>query len=155
MLRNGPTESGTQAMKPKTLYLIRGLPGSGKSTLAHTLMGSYRMERCIHLEADMHFVGPDLTYRFNPKELHNAHVWCQRTAAGYMEQGIETVIVSNTFTTAAEMEPYLEAAEKNGYTPFVIHCENKFNGVHDVPPETVARMAARWEPFTPHDRAIE
>jgi len=124
------------------LYMIRGLPGSGKSTLAMKLCG-----RDFH-EADQYFMGPE-GYQFNPAKLKEAHEACRKAVEADMNFGLPVVGVSNTFTQEWELKPYLELAAKYGYKVFVINCENDFGNVHNVPQESIERMAARWEPMHP------
>ncbi len=122
----------------KTLFLCRGLPGSGKSTLAKLLTDYI-------CEADDYFMH-DGEYKFDAMKLGQAHTYCQEKVRGYMQANRYLIVVSNTFTTNKEMKPYLELCEQYGYTPFVIHCENQFGNVHNVPEEALVRMRARWQP---------
>jgi len=128
----------------KTLYLLRGLPGCGKSTLAKSLSNSMTG----HVEADMFFVDDDGSYNFDGSKLKDAHAWCQEQAEDFMSlYEYETVIVSNTFTQEWEMTPYLEMAERYGYTVFSLIVENRHGGVneHGVPEEALERMEKRFE----------
>lgn len=128
----------------KVLYLLRGLPGSGKSTLAKSLSTSMTG----HVEADMFFVDDAGNYNFDGSKLKDAHGWCQQKAEDFMNlYEYETVIVSNTFTQEWEMSPYLEMAEKYGYTVFSLVVENRHGGVneHGVPEEALERMENRFE----------
>ena len=118
------------------LLLIRGLPGSGKSTLAKNLIGYY-----MHRETDM-FWGDD--YAFDASRLKEAHEWCQAEVSALMHNGF-SVVVSNTFTTKKEMEPYFKIAKEYGIVPTVILCQGKFGSVHGVPSEVLERMEARFE----------
>src|SRR5690606_5521633 len=95
------------------LILIRGLPGSGKSTLARNLLERYTtfVWSFRHFEADQYFIAADGVYNFNPKLLKNAHTWCQCSTSYWLRNGA-TVIVSNTFTTLKEMQPYLDMADR-------------------------------------------
>ncbi len=58
------------------LTLVRGLPGAGKSTFA----GSEAIEAdqyfCILSDTDVYGY-PTGEYRFDPKQLKDAHAWCQ------------------------------------------------------------------------------
>lgn len=125
----------------KMLYLIRGLPGSGKSTFAQELAGAIG---AFHYEADMYFVR-DGVYEWKPGEVHLAHIWCQR-AARHMMSMDRTVVVSNTFTTAKEMEPYLDLARQFGYRVTSLVVEHRHDGVnqHNVPQETLDKMRNRF-----------
>jgi len=135
------------------LYLIRGLPGSGKSTLAEEMADAFY---CSQWEADMYFYlvpeRPSGTiifgkeYRFDASKLHAAHVWCQDRVENDMENERDDIIVSNTFTTEKELKPYLELAEKYGYTVNTMIIENRHGSasVHRVPEETMTKMRNRF-----------
>lgn len=127
----------------KELFLIRGLPGSGKSTFAKKLRGMSPF--AMHIEADMYFE-QDGEYKFDPLKVHKAHSWCQECVKKWISWGEECIIVSNTFSRRWEMQPYIEAAEKNGYTVTIITMNGNFGSVHNVPNESIERMKNRWEP---------
>lgn len=123
------------------LYLLRGLPGSGKSTLARILSD----QGFEHFEADMyHMHGSE--YRFNPDDVKAAHEWCRAAAYEALDLGY-SVVVSNTFTMLWELDPYLDFAAEFSIKPTVVHLENSFGNVHNVPTDVIARMASRWEPI--------
>jgi len=124
----------------KTLYIIRGLPGSGKSTLAAALVG-----REYH-EADQYFMETG-SYKFDPTKLKEAHQWCHHRVSAAMQFGVAKIAVSNTFTQPWELQPYLELAAEYGYEVSIITCENDFGSTHNVPPESINKMASRWEPM--------
>lgn len=124
----------------KNLIIIRGLPGSGKSTLAKRLRS---LEIPDHWEADMFFVR-DGKYEFNAMNIGEAHEWCQEQTRNSLLSGRST-IVSNTFTTKREIEPYLEIAKETGATVSVILCQNNYGSIHNVPEETMKRMKKRFE----------
>jgi predicted kinase len=123
----------------KELFLLRGLPGSGKSTLAKSLDG-------IHIEADQYFM-EDGVYKFDGSKIKLAHNWCRLRTEHQMEDGIEKIVVSNTFTQEWEMEEYFKLAEKYGYMVFTIVVENRHGGVnqHGVPEEKLEQMKNRFE----------
>jgi predicted kinase len=118
------------------LMLIRGLPGSGKSTLAKSLTPHY-----MHRETDM-FWGPD--YKFDYSRLTEAHEWCLDQTRNIMQLGFFPV-VSNTFTLKRNMRPYFELAREFGIVPTVIHCQNDFGNIHNVPKDALDRMRNQFE----------
>ena len=119
------------------LILIRGLPGSGKSTLARDIVS----EDGIHFETDMYW-GPN--YDFDMSKLGEAHKWCQDSTRKYLTLG-STVVVSNTFTTKKELQPYFDMAKALGIVPHVILCQGIWNNTHNVPEEVLAKMRTRFE----------
>jgi predicted kinase len=129
----------------KELFLLRGLPGSGKSTLAKSLRGKSFEGK--HFEADMYFVDAEGNYKFEPKDIKNAHNWCQKNVEISMLAGEKRIIVSNTFTQEWEMEVYYMLAEKYEYTVYSLIVENRHNGVntHDCPADKIEIMRNRFE----------
>ena len=125
-----------------TLTLVRGLPGSGKSTLAKQIADA---SGAVHCESDMYFVTMEGSYHFDRSKLANAHAWC----LNYTEQCLErrrSVVVSNTFVEAAELNPYRTLAILHNARLQIITVEAEFGSVHDVPPDVMADMKARWTP---------
>ena len=120
------------------LVLIRGLPGSGKSTEAKKLFGFK------HFEADMYFIDENGEYKYEARKIRDAHNWCRLETYKAVENGLN-VVVSNTFTTNREIEPYFDIADMFGITPVIVECKGKWKSVHNVPDEVINRMADRWE----------
>lgn len=125
-------------MSNRTLYLVRGLPGSGKSTLAKKLASH-------HFEADMYHIREDGVYDFKAENVTAAHTWCQDQVYAAMEEGADSIVVSNTFTRLYELEYYQAIAYEWSYTVFVIVCQNDFGNIHEVPESVLIDMAERWE----------
>lgn len=125
------------------LIIIRGLPGSGKTTLANRI-GESIQSNWTHYEADMYFTDTQGNYKWDRNKLREAHAWCLEKTREDMHKGY-TVIVSNTFTTRRELNPYFDIAREWGITPTVITCENDWGSVHNVPPETMGAMRLRFE----------
>jgi predicted kinase len=126
----------------KLLILIRGLPGSGKSTLAHKLSN-------VVFEADDFFMNKNPTrpgYVFNPQWIETAHKDCFNRTKQSMENGEDTICVSNTFSRYWEYANYLELAQEMGYEVQVIHCTGPWKNIHGCPDSTIDMMRRRMEP---------
>lgn len=140
------------------LFLLRGIPGSGKSTIAENMKPDY------WVESDHYFMekeGDKWVYRFNADLLGNAHKWCQEQTRLYMEsiwakacrfkgnngEKIHNLVVSNTFTTEWEIEPYYKIAEKYDFQVHSLIVENRHGNkdVHNVPKEVIEKMTDRFE----------
>lgn len=127
------------------LVLIRGLPGSGKSTLAQGFVKTSEVET-YHREADMFHIDDYGHYNFIASNIKAAHEWCLSETKRLLRLNC-TVVVSNTFTQMWEMQPYIDLAKEFGISITVLHCENNFGNIHNVPEEVIAKMKARWEPY--------
>jgi len=125
------------------LILIRGLPGSGKTTVAKKMMKGKKGWK--HFETDNYHMVRGV-YRYNPANAASYHQRCLQDATDAVSKGF-TVIVSNTFTTYSEMEPYLDMARDYGVEFKVICCTGDFESTHGVPADIIDRMASRWEDF--------
>ena len=126
--------------RPPKLTLIRGLPGSGKTTLARTMVMAGTASH--HIETDM-FWGPQ--YQFDAAKIKEAHEWCQKGVITFFEEHADSIVVSNTFTTAWEMLPYFDMAKQYKADVQVILCQGQFGSIHNVPAEVILKMSARFE----------
>lgn len=107
----------------KTIYILRSVSGAGKSTLAKELCKEGIAD--IHLEADMYFMDyAKKEYNFDASKLGVAHEWCKRKSEEAMSLGYD-LVVSNTFTTEKEIQPYLDLAEQYGYKVVSLIVENR------------------------------
>jgi len=124
------------------LTIIRGLPGSGKSTLAKFLCNK---KEC-HYEADMYHTDKNGIYKFEPLNIVASHKWCREQVEKALKNKLD-VIVSNTFTTIHEMEPYIDLWIKYDTKLRVICCVGQFKSIHNVPDEVFKKFKNRWEPY--------
>lgn len=111
------------------------------------MLASQRNTPC-HYEADHYFIDDDGVYRFKPEDIKAAHEWCQQQTEAGLVAGLD-VVVSNTFTQNWEMDPYLQMAKDLNIPVQVIECKGRFKSIHNVPPESLKRMARRWEEYKP------
>ena len=129
----------------KLLLLVRGLPGAGKTTLAETL-AALNKSRSVICAADEHFEQKDGSYKFVGSELPLAHTKCRQKAVTAMRGACPLVIVTNTFTTDAELDPYFTLASTFGYRVSSIIVENRANthNIHGVPKQAMTKMENRF-----------
>jgi predicted kinase len=129
------------------LTLIRGLPGSGKSTLAGIMIDAWG-GKIVHYEAD-HYFKRTGEYLVDPSALPQSHNWCQALTLTALTAGQE-VIVSNTFVTIKEMEPYIQMTRDLNIVLNVIECKGNFGSVHNIPKSTLDKMRAKWQDYKPN-----
>lgn len=123
----------------KTCVLVRGVSGAGKSTFVKNIV-----HHQYFVETDMYFIDDNGNYNFDASKLKQAHDWCRFQVEETMKDA-DDIVVSNTFTTEWEMKPYLDLAEKYGYTVFTVVVENRHGNkdIHNVPEETRQKQAER------------
>jgi predicted kinase len=132
----------------KTLLMFIGVPGAGKSTAAKKMrIDNPEFADANIWEADMYFIDAEGNYNWNPRELGNAHKWCQAKTEEDMRNG-KNVIVSNTFLTPFERKSYFDLAKKYEYNVQVITCDGGYKSVHNVPDESMKRMRDKFVPFS-------
>jgi predicted kinase len=136
---------------------MRGLPGSGKSYLANSIAKTLGHIIC---SADYYWI-ENGEYKFDINKLKNAHDFCYNMAKALVVQE-KNIIIDNTNTTKNEYQKYLELAFLNKYD-VKVEIAN-FNGSafdektkvwnirflltnnkHNVPYETLVKMAKRFE----------
>ena len=123
------------------LILVRGLPGSGKSTFAQDFAYDY-----VRLEADMWFTDHLGNYNWNAINIRQAHAWCLETARILLNNG-QSVVVSNTFTTLKEMQPYIDHAKLLDIEVRVYRMTKNYGSIHNVPDEAIKRMVDRFQGY--------
>lgn len=139
--KNSQHKKRRNKLKVQHLYIIRGLPGSGKSTLAKLIAEA---KGYIHHEADMYFTNEDGDYNFIPEKIKDAHKWCLESTKEVLEKGVG-VVVSNTFTTQWQVQPYIDVAKDLDVEIVLIECKSNFGSIHGVPVESLERMKQIWE----------
>jgi len=123
----------------KVLIIVRGIPGSGKTTFANML------GRAVCCADDWYM--RDGIYKWDYKNIGDAHDWCQRKCRRFMKKQIERIIVANTNITERSMTPYFTLARQFGYKVFTIIVENRHGNVsiHNVPDETLENMRSKFD----------
>lgn len=137
-----------------TLTLIRGLPGSGKSTYAKEILNKSpqaRWKEIRFFESDDFFTKSDGSYKFDNKLIGHAHQWCFQSTLKALNQNYD-VVVANTFTTSWEMRRYVFEVKDYiaNLTINIIELKTSFGSIHNVPQETLDKMAQRWEDIPAH-----
>ncbi len=127
----------------RTMYLLRGLPGSGKSTVAKQLAAAFSVP---YFEADMFYINEAGEYQWQFEHLAAAHTWCEQAVLKQLQQG-QIAIVSNTFSTEAEMQVYFDMAKQYNYQVHSLIVENRHHShnQHQVPEKTIHRMKSRFQ----------
>lgn len=119
------------------LVLIRGLPGSGKTTYAKTKYPNHQ-----YICADDYFERNG-SYKFDEKELYQAHDWCLKKTIECLNNG-QNCVVCNTFILDRYIRPYLDSAPKNCAVK-IIRMSSMYSSSHGVPGKKVEQMACKME----------
>lgn len=134
-------------MKP-VVKLLRGLPGSGKSTAVKKFQKELPPGRLAEVcSSDHFFIGPDGVYRFDVKQLSQAHRWCfQKYLDAVRNPLAAAIFIDNTNLRAWEMAPYIAVADAHGLEHEIItHVIDPLTSfrrnVHDVPLATIMSMS--------------
>lgn len=129
------------------LYLVRGVSGAGKTDFAKKLFQGHVVDSVC--EADSYFYTYDengnFSYQWDASKLKDAHMHCQRMTRKALLDG-QSVAVSNTSTTEAEVETYRKIAEDCNarFVSLVVESRHDAKNIHGVPPEKVEQMRKRF-----------
>lgn len=142
-------------IKTRNVYLLRGLPGSGKSTLARSIQQSVGVASFQYCSADQYFI--DLVtgeYKFDSSKLEDAHKYCRNLFDKGIREQYSHILVDNTNILKKHYEYYYKTAIESDYKVF-IYTVGHFDedsvqqyferGTHNVPLETIQRMARQFE----------
>lgn len=125
------------------VIVLRGIPGSGKSTYA-----AQHHPCAVVCSADAWFVGADGMYRFDPRQLPQAHQACMRRFLEALQAGAPEIVVDNTATSAIEVAPYVLVGEALGAEVEIVTIRAAPEAAyarqtHGVPSEAFAGMVRR------------
>lgn len=127
-------------MSKPNLVIVRGSSGSGKTTYASRLAETQGYK---HFENDNFFVNEQGEYNFDFAFHKEAKQQCLDLVTSALNHG-EDVVVSNTFNTLREMEPYLALYANIKVVEMFLDFEN----VHAVPDAVIQQKKKEFEPFT-------
>lgn len=128
-------------MNAPLLTIVRGHQGSGKTTYAVELAS--REPDLLHFENDHFLEGPE-GYSYSPERHSHAKAKCLETVEQMINAG-NRVVVASTFTTLAEMKPYLDLVA-DGHTR-VFEMFGDFPNTHGVPQEVIEAKKKAFEPY--------
>lgn len=119
------------------LIIVRGIAGSGKTTFVKKTF-----PEAAHYEADMFFEQKG-EYKFDASKLKEAHNWCRKRVYECIRNK-KLVVVSNSFTRAWEVYPYIDYALLKGVPILLIELTTFYGSVHSVPQEVIDKQKARF-----------
>lgn len=120
------------------LILFRGVPGSSKTTTAAKMFPGL-----VKFENDQYFMR-DGKYCWSKEELPKAIAWCSSMVDNALSHGMD-VCVCNTFTQKRFIQAYERMAKTYGADFIVYRCTGKFQNVHGLTDEMVARFEKSME----------
>ncbi len=128
----------------KIVLIIRGVSGSSKSTFANYLSSLtentfFNITICT---ADDYYIEKYGSYKWNAQEIGAAHSFCKDKFEKALQNEDNLVVVANTSSTTAEIQPYIDLATKYSYNFFSIIMENRNNTIntHLVPEASLIKQ---------------
>jgi predicted kinase len=133
------------------IKIMRGISGAGKSTYIRNHWDEWG-QKLITVSADTFFV-VDGVYRFDPKQLGDAHAMCLREYVNRVLLTLDpkdnnVLVVDNTNLSAVEIAPYYQLAVAYGIPVEIINIDYDPNkqpnrNTHGVPDSKVKQMFDR------------
>ena len=147
--------------KPKTVFILRGIPGTGKTILA----GDMEVEMGF-ICSPYHFFNAPVGWETLSFHLEHARNSCFHTFIRCLNSDTyDTVIVDDTHVRVHEFRNYIELAKMLGHRveihEFVVESIKDFalcmeRNIHHCPLEVMLRMAKEWESYTvPNKKSTE
>lgn len=143
-------------MSVRRVIVVRGISGSGKSFLANKILKEFKEDNPDKISAiystDDYFIH-DGEYKFNGRQLTQAHDWNRNRFQRAIDNKYDLVIVDNTNTQFWEITNYAEYALNHNYVVEVVEPQTEWafdvdrlvdKNTHGVPREAIQRMKDRW-----------
>ena len=149
----------------KYAFIMRGISGSGKSTTAKMIgkgifpgqfngtdpnNGEWVLDYVIHSTDDLCMV--DGEYRFDAALAGERHAQNLQNFKDSCAAGKPCVIVDNTNIKVEQYQPYIKAAEAEGYRVVIVELPHPapvvaaHRNAHGVPLGVINQMVLDWEP---------
>ncbi|MDO6683845.1 MULTISPECIES: hypothetical protein [unclassified Agarivorans] len=118
----------------KYLYIVRGPFGSGKTEFAKTIT-----ENVVSCWDYYSQYGQN---KWNEELKPHADEYCRSSVSEFMEQGANTIAVTNSFSKSSDLDFYIEAAKQHQYKVFTLVMENQNSEEYkrDAPEDVVLKQ---------------
>ncbi|GGB11033.1 hypothetical protein [Agarivorans gilvus] len=118
----------------KHLYIVRGPFGTGKTEFARTI--TEQVVSCWDYYASY---GEN---KWNAKLKPHADEYCRNEVKSLLEQGIEKVAVTNSFSKNEDLDFYYSLAKKHDYKVFslIMDCRDPEEYKRDAPEDVVLKQ---------------
>ncbi len=121
----------------KILYIVRGPFGTGKTEFANTI--------CDHVVSCWDYYTQYGKDTWDEKLKPYADQYCQTKVAELMQQGIDKIAVTNSFSKNDDLDYFYDLAEKNDYQVFCTIIDNRNSALYhrDVPENVILKQAIK------------